>query len=121
MVSYKTAHKLLHPIPRELQSVLPLVLPPNIGNLRSFMLTLWSSSLKWPPLVRLSRPLNQEAAPNARPATQPRVRKGCSEKLTRMSKKIFSNDEMVNFGLILGGDAVTLFRVSRIEVREGKM
>lgn len=36
-----------------------------------------------------------------------------------MSKKIFSKLDIVNFGLILGGCAVTLLMVSNIEVREG--
>jgi len=37
------------------------------------------------------------------------------------SKKIFSKLEMVSLGFSLGGDAVTLLRVSRIEVLEGTM
>ncbi len=76
---------------------------------------------KCPPRVRLSLHLNHEAAPRATPRTHPIVRKGCSEKVTRMSKKIFSKLEMVSLGLILGGFAVTLFRVSRIDVRLGMM
>jgi hypothetical protein len=55
------------------------------------------------------------------PSTQPELRYGCSRKVTLISKKNFSNAEIVNFGLILGGLAVTLLRVSRIEVREGTM
>jgi hypothetical protein len=38
-----------------------------------------------------------------------------------MSKKIFSKLEMVSLGLILGGEATTLFSVSRMEVRDGVM
>lgn len=53
--------------------------------------------------------------------TQPRVRYGCSEKVTRMSKKIFSKLDMVSLGLILGGCAVTLLMVSKIDVRDGMM
>lgn len=49
------------------------------------------------------------------------VKKGCSEKVTRISKKIFSKLEMVSLGLIFGGDCVTLLMVSRIEVLEGRM
>lgn len=49
------------------------------------------------------------------------VRYGCSEKVTLMSKKIFSKLEIVNLGLILGGWAVTLLMVSKIEVRDGIM
>lgn len=41
--------------------------------------------------------------------------------MTRMSKKIFSKLEMVSFGLSFGGCAVTLLRVSKIEVRDGTM
>lgn len=52
---------------------------------------------------------------------QPVVRYGCSVKVIRMSKKIFSKLEIVSFGLIFGGDAVTLLMVSKIEVREGMM
>jgi hypothetical protein len=47
------------------------------------------------------------------------VRIGCSVKVTRISKRIFSKLEMVNLGLILGGEAVTLLMVSRMEVRDG--
>lgn len=52
---------------------------------------------------------------------QPVVRYGCSVKVTRMSKKIFSKLDIVSLGLILGGCAVTLLIVSKIEVREGMM
>jgi hypothetical protein len=38
-----------------------------------------------------------------------------------MSKKTFSMLEMVSLGLILGGEAVTLLMVSRIDVLEGTM
>jgi hypothetical protein len=38
-----------------------------------------------------------------------------------MSKKIFSTLEMVSFGLILGGDCVTLLRVSEMDVLEARM
>lgn len=55
------------------------------------------------------------------PATQPMVRYGCSENVTRMSKKIFSKLEMVNFGLIFGGCAVTLLMVSNMDVLDGMM
>ena len=80
-----------------------------------------SGRRKCPPLVRLSRPLNHEAPPSATPSTHPIDRNGCSEKVILMSKKIFSKLEMVSLGLILGGDAVTLFSVSRMDVRDGMM
>ena len=41
--------------------------------------------------------------------------------MTRISKNIFSMLEIVSLGLILGGDAVTLLMVSRIDVRDGVM
>jgi len=47
------------------------------------------------------------------------LRYGCSVNVTRMSKNIFSKLEIVSLGLILGGDAVTLLIVSRIDVLEG--
>lgn len=81
-----------------------------------------SPSLKWPPLdLRSSRPRNHEAQPNAIPKMHPMLRYGCSVKVTRMSKNIFSKLEMVSLGLILGGEAVILLMVSRIDVREGTM
>lgn len=39
--------------------------------------------------------------------------------MMRVSKNIFSRLEMVSFGLIFDGEAVTLLSVSRIDVREG--
>lgn len=103
------------------QSTFPFEFAPANGALNSFITPAASSSRKWPPRVRLMRPLNQEAAPRATPMTHPMVRNGCSVKVTRMSKKIFSKLEMVSLGLILGGDAVTLFSVSRMDVRDGMM
>lgn len=52
---------------------------------------------------------------------QPMVKKGCSAKVMRISKKIFSMLEIVSLGLILGGEAVTLLIVSEMDVREGMM
>lgn len=51
----------------------------------------------------------------------PVLRYGCSVNVTRISKKIFSKLEIVSLGLILGGCAVTLLIVSRMEVRDGMM
>jgi hypothetical protein len=103
------------------QSTFPLALLPKSGALKSFITPTSSPRRKCPPRVRLSLPLNHDAQPRAMPRTHPLIRKGCSVKVTRMSKKIFSKLEMVSLGLILGGDAVTLFSVSRIEVRLGMM
>ena len=64
-------------------------------------------------------PLYHEKQPNARPSTHPIERYGWSTKVILISKKTFSMLEMVNLGWSLGGEAVTLVRVSRIEVREG--
>lgn len=94
------------------QSVLPLMLEPRRGALKS-------SLRKGRPLLLLWRPRNHDAEPSMRPKIQPIVRYGCSEKVTRMSKNIFSKLEIVSFGLSFGGCAVTLLRVSRIEVRDG--
>lgn len=109
------------------QSTFPLALLPSSGALKSFMVGAppSSPSRKCPPVaprVRLSsRPLNHDAQASATPRMHPMVRNGCSAKVTRMSKKIFSKLEMVSLGLILGGDAVTLLSVSRIDVRDGMM
>lgn len=113
------------------QSTFPLALLPSSGALKSFMLGAPPSSPSRkcpspppvaPPRVRLSsRPLNHDAPASATPRMHPMVRNGCSAKVTRMSKKIFSKLEMVSLGLILGGDAVTLLSVSRIDVRDGMM
>lgn len=96
------------------QSVLPLMLEPRRGALKS-------SLRNGRPFLLLWRPRNHDAEPSIRPKIQPRVRYGCSENVTRMSKKIFSKLEMVSFGLSLGGCAVTLLIVSKIEVRDGTM
>jgi hypothetical protein len=79
-----------------------------------------SSSLKWP-LVLRTLPLNHERQPKAMPRTQPELRYGWSRKVVLMSKMIFSKKPMVSFGLSLGGFAVTLLTVSRMEVRDGTM
>ena len=102
------------------QSAFPLASAPFKGALSSFM-PIVSSRRKCPPRVRRKRPRNHVQAPSTRPRIQPMVRKGCSEKVMRMSKKIFSMLEMVSLGLILGGEAVTLLIVSEMEVRDGRI
>lgn len=53
------------------------------------------------------------------PAITPIDKKGCPEMAPLMSKKNFSKLEIVDLGLICGGDLETLPIVSRIDVREG--
>ncbi len=49
------------------------------------------------------------------------LRNGCPDMAPRISKKNFSKLEIVDLGLILGGEATTLGMVSRMEVREAMM
>ena len=49
------------------------------------------------------------------------VKNLCSVAACLMSKKTFEKVEMVNFGLIFGGLAMTCGMVSRIEVLDGIM
>lgn len=46
---------------------------------------------------------------------------GCEPAPRRMSKKTFEKFEMVYFGLILGGDVITLGIVSRMDVRDARI
>src|SRR3569833_468300 len=102
---------------RPIYSTLPLALAPRSGALKSFMPRLSSRRRR----VRRRRPRNHEAPPIVRPRVQAMVRKGCSEMVMRMSKKVISMLEMVSLGLILGGEAVTLLIVSEMDVRDGRM
>jgi hypothetical protein len=52
------------------------------------------------------------------PAMNPIDRKGCPEIAPLISKKNFSKFEMVDLGLIFGGETTTFGSVSRIDVRD---
>ncbi len=89
------------------------MLPPNSPS--------FSSSLKYPPLPLLNLPRPHMNAPNTIPAITPIDRKGCPEIAPLISKKNFSKFEMVDLGLILGGEITTLGSVSRMDVRDAKI
>lgn len=55
------------------------------------------------------------------PTIVPINKKGCPEMAPLMSKKNFSKFEMVDLGLIFGGEETTLGIVSRIEVLDAMM
>jgi hypothetical protein len=86
------------------------MLPPNRPS--------FSSSLKYPPLLLRNRFRPQTNALPTIPAMNPIDRIGCPEIAPRISKKNFSKFEMVDLGLIFGGEMTTLGNVSRIDVRD---
>ncbi len=55
------------------------------------------------------------------PAMNPIDRIGCPEITPLISKKNFSKFEMVDFGLIFGGELTTLGSVSSIDVRDARI
>ena len=47
--------------------------------------------------------------------------RGCRDQVVRILKKIWPIDELVDFDAIFGGEAITLGRVSKMDVRDGTM
>lgn len=80
-----------------------------------------SSSLKKPPLLLRTRPRPQRLTPRIIPIIAPMDKRGWLDIVLLISKKNFSKLEMVDLGLIFGGESTTLGSVSRIDVRDGIM
>lgn len=81
----------------------------------------FSSSLKKPPLLLRILPRPYHATASAMPAIVPIDKNGCPEMAPLISKKNFSKFEMVDFGLIFGGEETTFGIVSRMEVLDAMM